>query len=517
MTTSDPVRHMRATEPISQPRATTAAYSVNDHGVDEQRAPSRGKRHRAGRWLILFSITTGTFMANVDATAVTVALPAMAQEYGVQLDALQWVISAYFLAITAVLPVFGRLADMVGRKHVLNTGLAVFVIASLLVALAPTFQTLIAWRVLQGIGASMFMATIMATAVTTFPPEERGRVLGLLTSIVAAGTLLGPAVGGLLTDAFGWRSIFFINVPIGLLGVLGTFVFLPAAAGTGGSWRQLDLPGAVLFAGFSSSLLFGLAMGPGTGWSSRAVLALLAAATLFVLLFAVRESRVSRPLIDLRLFRRRVFGFGNLAAFLSFVLMFFPAVLFPLYLHEVVGWSIAMTGLVMTVQAVAMLLVSPFSGWWSDRVGSMRPALAALGLLTVAMLGTAFIGPAAPSWLIGALLALLGAAFGLFLSPNNSAVMGDLGRHHAGTANGILATLRNLGKAVGVALAVLVYQAFAGTATTVGAPPDVFLAGFRGVFLTGAVLSAVALLAVVCMYRREEPGSSRRPASATAT
>ncbi len=138
---------------------------------------------------------------------------------------------AYLLAITAILPVFGRLADMVGRKRILNAGLALFVGASLVVALAPSYPVLIAFRAVQGIGASMFMATIMATAVTIFPADQRGRVLGLIGSIVAAGTLLGPALGGFLTDAFGWRSIFLINLPVGLLGAVGTLVFLPSERG----------------------------------------------------------------------------------------------------------------------------------------------------------------------------------------------------------------------------------------------------------------------------------------------
>ena len=462
-----------------------------------------------GRWLILVSITTGTFMSNVDAAAVTVALPTMAREFGVGLDALQWVIVGYFLTITAVLPVFGRLADLLGRKRILNSGLAIFVIASLLVALAPTFPLLTAARVLQGVGASMFMATIMATAVTVFPQAERGRVLGLLASVVAAGTVAGPGLGGLLTDAFGWRSIFLINVPIGLLGAVGNLVFLPSdrPAGEPPS-KGFDLLGAVLFAGFSSTLLLGLGAGSSAGWVSWATLGLLGAAVAFLLLFAVQEARAANPVIDLRLFRRRVFGLGNVAAFLSFVLMLFPAVLFPLYLHEVMHRSLGATGLLMTLQAVTMLLVSPLAGWWSDRGGSRQPTLVALGVTTLAMLGSVFLGRGSSVWLIGLVLALFGVGLGLFLSPNNSAVMGDLTRDRAGTAGAILATGRSLGKSVGVAVAVLLYSAFAGTSATVGVEPGVLLSGFRGAFGVGAVLAAVALLAVVLMYRGPEPSAA---------
>jgi EmrB/QacA subfamily drug resistance transporter len=451
---------------------------------------------------VLFSITTGTFMANVDSTAVTVALPTMAREFGVRLDALQWVLSAYLLTITAVLPLFGRLADMVGRSRILNGGLVLFVGGSLVVALAPTFPVLVASRALQGIGASMFMATIMATAVTAFPPGQRGRVLGLIGSIVAAGTLLGPPLGGLLTEAFGWRSIFVVNLPIGLLGAVGTFVFVPRDRGTGGGLRALDLPGAALFAAFVSALLLGLGQGPALGWASPRVVGLLAGAGVLLALFVVRESRTARPLVDLGLLRRRVFGLGILASFVYFLLTVLPPFLYPLYLQEVLGWSTGTTGLVMTLQAAAMLLVSPLSGWWSDRVGSRRPALLALVLLLLGLAGSASLGDEPRPWLIGGLLVLLGVGPGMFNSPNNSAIMGDVARERVGTANGILSTTRNLGRAVGVAVVASGYQAFAGTSATTDVPADTLLAGFRGVFLVGAVLAAAALTAVAFMPRR---------------
>lgn len=466
--------------------------------AEEVPGPVEGR----ARWLLLFSITTGTFMANVDTTAVTVALPIIAREFDVTLDALQWVLLSYLLAITAILPLFGRLADMLGRKRILNIGLAVFASASVVVALAPTFPMLLAFRALQGIGAAMFMATIMGAAITAFPPGQRGRVLGLVSSIVAAGTLMGPPLGGLLTDAFGWRSIFLINLPIGLLGAVGTLFFLPADRGTGGGLRALDLPGAVLFAGFVSALLLGMGRGPTSGWGSADVLALLAGAVVLLLLFVLRARRTARPLIDLALLRRRVFGLGLLAGFLYFAVITITPFLFPLYLQEVLGWSTSTTGLVMALQAVAMLLVSPLSGWWSDRVGSRLPGLAALTLMFAALVLAAFLGADPPAWEVGLLLVLLGVGPGMFNSPNNSAIMGDVARERIGTANGILATTRNLGRAVGVAVVAVTYGAFAGTSATSGLPDATFLDGFRGVFLTGAGLAAAAFVAVVFMHRR---------------
>ena len=455
----------------------------------------------AARWLVLISLSTGTFMANVDSTAVTVALPTIGREFGVALDELQWVLSAYLLTITAVLPLFGRLADMVGRKRILNTGLVLFVVGSVVVAAAPTFPVLVGSRALQGIGASMYMATNMATAVSAFPASQRGRVLGFFSSIVAAGTLVGPPLGGLLTDAFGWRWIFLINLPIGLLGAVGTFFFVPVVRGTGGGVRSLDLPGAALFAAAVTGLLLGLGRGPGHGWASPGVVALLAGSAVALLLFLLRERRTSRPLIDLALLRRRVFGLGTLAAFVYFTLLVMTPFLFPLYLQEVLGWTTSTTGLVMILQAVAMLVVSPLSGWWSDRAGSRAPALTGLIVLGGAFLAAAFLPEDPPVAVIGGLLLLLGVGPGLFNSPNNSALMGDVAPERIGTANGIISTTRNLGRALGVTVVALGYQAFAGTSATAGVPVATFLDGFRGVLLIGVALVAVAFTAVAFMHR----------------
>ena len=457
----------------------------------------------AARWLVLYAISTGTLMANIDSTAVTVALPTLARDFGVRLDDLQWVLSAYLLSITAVLPLFGRLADMMGRKRILNAGLVLFVAGSVVVAVAPTFPVLIGSRVFQGVGAAMFMATNMAVAVSAFPASQRGRVLGFLSSMVAAGTLVGPPLGGLLTDAFGWRSIFLINLPIGLLGAVGAFFFVPVVPGRGGGVGSLDLPGAALFAAAVSGLLLGLGRGPGHGWASWDVVALLAGSAVTLMLFLLRERRTARPLIDLALLRRRVFGLGSLAGLVYYTLLIMTPFLFPLYRQEVLGWTTSTSGLVMILQATTMLVVSPLSGWWSDRAGPRGPALTGLIVLGGSFLAAAFLPEDPPVVLIGGLLALLGIGPALFNSPNNSALLGDVAPERIGTANGIISTTRNLGRALGVTVVALGYQAFAGTSATAGVPVATFLDGFRGVLLIGFVLAVVAFTAVSFMHPRE--------------
>lgn len=469
-------------------------------GIDHQ--VGVGPWSDLSRWIVVIAISTGAFMANIDTTAVAVALPTIADEFGVGLDSVHWVVSAYLLTITAVLPSFARLADIVGRKRVLSIGMAIFVTASGFVAAAPTFELLIAARAAQGVGGAMFMSTIISTAVSAFPDAQRGQVLGVISSTVAAGTVLGPGLGGLLTGAFGWRSIFLINLPIGAAGLIGTLLLLPRHTVSTTRFRRFDFPGAITFAAAASGLLLAAAHGPGSGWNDSTTLVPLGASLAMLAVFIAWELRASDPLVELRLFTQRVFGLGTLASFLCYVLTIFPAILFPIYLQEVLGWSTSSTGAVLVLQAVAMLLVAPLAGSWSDRRGSKSPTIVALGLVVVTMAATTLLGGESEPWLVCLLLLMFGAAFGLFITPNNSAVVGDVSPTHLGVANGTIATVRNAGRAVGVAAVVTVYQFSAHTADMTTAPADVLLNGFRGAFVASSMVAGLALATVIAMHRR---------------
>lgn len=477
--------------------------------MQETRRPAgKGQRvqnpglSRMGKWLILFSITTGTFMANVDASAVTVAIPTMAREFNANLSRLQWILTVYLLVITAVLPVFGRVSDIVGRKRVLNLGLLIFLLGSVLSGLAPGLNMLIAFRVVQGIGAAMFMATIMATAVTAFPAGEKGRVLGLIGSVVAAGTLAGPAVGGALIDLWGWRSIFFVNLPIGLLGAAGTFFFLPDDGPEQGMKGGIDFLGMVLFAGAAAAMLLGLDGVASGGLHSARVLGYLGLSILLFIIFVLQELRVSDPIVDVRLFGRRVFGLGNLSGFMFSMLMAFPAVFFPLYLHEVSGLTPGVLGALMTLQAAAMMIASPLGGRWADKRGPRPAAITGFMFIVLSMGAAALLNTSSSILMVAVVLLLMGVGFGLFLSPNNSAIISDVPPKLLGVANGIIATQRNMGRAVGVAASVLVYALVSGTTRTQNVPPAQFMTGFSSVFLVGVILALAATIATALMFQQ---------------
>ncbi|CAB1127648.1 MFS domain-containing protein [Candidatus Hydrogenisulfobacillus filiaventi] len=468
-------------------------------------------------WAAFAAATTGTFMVNVDASVVNVALPVLAHRFLLPVTILQWAITAYLLVITGTLPLVGRLADSLGRKEVFVAGIAAFTLGSILSALAPDFAVLVAARAFQGLGGATIQANVMAIVALLFPRERRGQALGLIGSVVAAGTLFGPPLGGLLTATWGWRSIFWINVPIGLWGVWASWHYLPRfPRDPAHPLPSLDWAGAAWFLAAVTALQLGLSLlhSP-RGWALTALAAGLTA------LFVRREARAARPLVPPSVFRNPPFTLNLLAGLDYFMLLMFPAFLLPIYLGQVLHLPVGLIGLLMTPQALLMIVVSPWGGRLADRIGVLWPARAGLLLFAAADLGFVLLpGRHAGVWPVLILLALVGVAAGLFSSPNNSAVLGSVPPRDLGLGSSLLAIQRNLGRSLGVALASillsLIWMAH-------GLSPDLspryphyaawFLMAFKGVFLAGAALAAAGLVLVrtppyAHAARREpEPGT----------
>ncbi|MCY0864599.1 MAG: DHA2 family efflux MFS transporter permease subunit [Sulfobacillus sp.] len=472
---------------------------MSEKGVIESRPTvSRPSTALSGRalWLSFAAATTGTFMVNVDASVVNVALPVLQHQFQLPISTLQWVITGYLLIITALLPMAGYLADALGRREVFMGGVLVFTLGSLASALAPNFSGLVAARVLQGIGGATIMANVMAIIALIFPVQERGRALGLIGSVVAAGTLAGPPLGGLLTAWYGWRSIFWINLPVGLWGLWGSWRYLPHfPPDPHASLKRFDWAGAGLFMATTSLLQFGLAdLHHWTG------LAFLAADGVSLAAFIRIESRNEHPLIPLRLFRVRAFSFNMLAGMAYWVLMMFPAFLMPFYLHTERHLPISWVGLSLVPQALAMIIVSPWGGRWADRRGIMGPGRTGLALFILADVLLAGLPLSAPLWTIWLALAIIGVAAGLFSSPQNAAVLNSVTAHDTGLASSLLATQRNLGRAVGVALGSGILSL---VWLLIGAGPNPshtdphyihwLLIGIRGVFWSGIGFALIGL------------------------
>lgn len=469
----------------------------------------RMKQSPRYRWLVVAAVSIGTFMATLDGNIVNVALPAIATDFHATLALLQWVVTAYLLTISSLLPVFGRTADLLGRKNIFALGYIIFTVGSALCGFATGLWFLVAARVLQAVGASMLMANSMAIVSSVFPPKERGRALGVTGTVVALGSLTGPAIGGLLIGWAGWRSAFFINVPIGILGVLAAMLILPSERPVRGGDR-FDFGGAVLFTTGIVGTLFGISNGSELGWTSLPVVVSLLAGLSLLAGFVVLERRVAHPLIDLGLFRIRAFLFGNLSGYLSFVAMFCNTMLLPFYLQLILGWTPEQAGMLLMVQPMMMAVVAPASGRAADRLGAVRLSSAGLCLMACSLLYYALLPGHATLLRILPGPLLMGLGTGLFQSPNNTSVMNAVPPRQMGIAGSINGLVRNLGMVTGIAFSVSLFGLLGGSTVPAAGQAPVFLHAYRYVMLA-AMAIALGGMAVSLKRTGAVPSNPAQP------
>ena len=413
------------------------------------------------RWWILASVMAVLIMAPVDGSVVNIIIPVIQQDFRVEhLGTVAWVQLAYLIVIGGLILPMGRLGDLWGFRRIYLSGAALFTVSSALCGLAPSLSWLVFARVLQAIGACMLMALSSGIITAVFPTEERGRALGVVGMCVAIGLVVGPSFGGFLAH-FGksWRWVFFINVPIGLFGGLWCARMLPPLRV--GPRARVDWLGGLLAVTTLTALLLAVTHGSPWGWTSRAVLALLALSLTSAVAFVRQERRHPAPMLDLFLFRNRVFAGANLASMMNFLGQSCAIFLTPVLLEDGFGYNTAKAGIILAVVPLGVILLAPISGSLSDRIGTRGLAAAgesvvALGLAGMAILlhsiGAGSLMQARALPLILCMLALVGIGTGLFQSPNNSAIMGSVPRTHLGIGGGILATVRCLGMAFGIAL-----------------------------------------------------------------
>ncbi|MFJ4870027.1 MFS transporter [Streptomyces sp. NPDC088757] len=445
--------------------------------------PGPGARRR---WTVLAVCALSMFLVGVDTTIVNVGLPEIGRGLGTDTRGLAWVVDAYTVVMAGLLVVSGALADRFGRRRVFRCGLLVFGLASLACALAPSLGVLVAARAVQGVGASMLSPVALAIVVNAMPdPRERARAIGIWASVFGLSMAAGPVAGGALVDAFGWRSVFWINAPVVATALLLVALFVPESRGERA--RRVDLPGQVLL-----TLLLGLFVGllvegPRIGWTSPAALAghvlTAAVATGFVLV----ELRRDEPLMDLRLFRRPPFAAAVLGATAVFVALNATLLLHTLHLQHTRGWSPLASGAATLPMALGATLCAPWSGSLVGRLGPRRPLLLAGGFTTAG--GLCLVGLDRDTGVPLILLALLliGIGFGFANAPLTHTAVGGLPPSRAGVAGAITSTARQLGAAVGIAAA--------GGLVASAAPADLAAAtrpGWLLVTACGLVLLAAA-------------------------
>jgi len=439
-----------------------------------------------------------SFMGSLDGSIVNVALPTIAKAFGVGMDGVQWAVASYLVAASALVLVFGKIGDLLGKKGVFLAGFLLFGLGSLFCALSWSLPILIASRVFQAVGAAMFMSTNQGLIMATFPPEERGRALGFLGTTVALGTMIGPPLGGLMVEYLGWQSLFLINIPISVLAFAAGSVMLPKERGKG-TLAGFDAAGSILFILFVVGTFFFLLDGQDLGWSSPVNLASVAVAALALVAFILRETRIDKPMIDLSIFRSELFSVSIVCVLIAFCTLFCMNIIQPFYLQDLLGLSPAMSGLILLASPLLMGIVAPFSGYLADKAAPEIVSFAGLAVELAAVVGMCFLDRSSSPGYAFACLAVFGVGQGVFNSPNTKLIMSFAPRDKTGIAGSINALARNMGMVSGVAFAVSilygVMSSVLGTKVTGYAAGEdaAFVAGMRVAFAAAAGLLLVAI------------------------
>lgn len=454
----------------------------------------------------LIAVTMASFLTPFMGSSVNLAIPSIGQEFNSSALLLSWVVSSYLLSTAAFLLPFGRLADIVGRKKIFVAGVTLFSLSSLLCGSAWSIEALIFFRVLQGIGGAMIFSTAMAILTSVFPPNERGKVLGINVATVYTGLSLGPVLGGAMNQHLGWQSIFYFNVLMGVL-IVPLAVLKLKGEWAGAKGESYDLAGAVLYSAGLVAFLYGFSS-IATSASAKFVLA---AGLVLLAVFVRREVRVGQPILDLKLFSRNItFAFSNLAALINYSATFAVGFLLSLYLQVVVGHDSQTAGLILLSQPVIMALLSPFAGTLSDRVEPRIVASWGMGLTTLGLAVFSFISKDTPVWLIVANLALLGTGFALFSSPNSNAIMGSVEKRFYGVASSTLGTMRLIGQAVSMAIATLIIDLHIGSAQLSPANAPLLMLSLKTSFM---VFAFTCFGGVFASLARGNVNTARQPNS----
>jgi EmrB/QacA subfamily drug resistance transporter len=472
------------------------------------------------RWLSLSVASLATLIVTADSGQLSIALPAIITEFNADLTLAGWIALVYALVTASLYLPCGRLSDLFGVGKLFLAGFALYSASSLAAGLSQSAGQLIFLRALQAGGAALVMANNFALVTALFPPQERGRAMGIAGGTISAmGYTLGPVLGGLLTYGLGWRSNFYLSAMLALAALGAARLLLPPESfkGSSATREPFDFAGALAFALGISLLLFALTAVQKGAWQGSLVGAASLGGVGALGFFIWRERRLSFPLLDLKLFRIPAFTLGNTARWISFIAMSVNNLLMPFYLQSATGLDPLRAGFLVAPTPLAMALLAPLTGWMSERFVPER--LCALGLAiagaSLAFLG--FLSPRASSLEVAFGLGLLGVGMGLFQTPNNNLLMSSVPRERLGVGSSFLSIVRSLGYSVGAALAAAIVsarlvgatgqsslQVIGGQAGFESGSPVLaaFLQGYRYAYLTAAILCLVG--AVVSAVRVSE-------------
>jgi EmrB/QacA subfamily drug resistance transporter len=468
------------------------------------------------KWWTLVAVSFGLFMIMLDNTVVNVALPSIRADLGISISELEWVVNAYALTFGVLLLTGGKLADLLGRRAIFIAGLVIFTGASLWCGLAGGAASLIAARTVQGVGAALMNPATLSIITATFPPRLRGTAIGIWAGVSALALAIGPLVGGILTEKINWSWIFFVNIPVGILGVIAARVFIDETKDTSREQR-LDLPGLVTSAVGLFALTYGLIETNTHAWGSTRVLVLLGIAVVALVAFVILELRQRLPMLDLSLFRDPTFSGANATMGLVGLAMFGIFFYNSLFLQNVLGYSAIKTGATFLPMTVLIILVAPVAGRVSDRIGPRWLMGAGMTLLTGSLLLFATLDAHSTFWAILPGLLVGGFGMAITMAPTTSAAMGSVPVDKAGVGSAVINSMRQVGGSLGIAIMGTLVAAEVSVSQFDPRYPVQFVDGYHRALMVGAgILLAGAFVAVLTVGRprRAEVPAVAEPAPA---
>jgi EmrB/QacA subfamily drug resistance transporter len=452
------------------------------------------------KWWTLMAVAFGLFMIMLDNTVVNVALPSIAKDLKISISELEWIVTAYALVFASLLITGGKLADMIGRRRVFVIGLSIFSASSLACGLAPNAGFLIGARAVQGIGAALMSPATLSIITATFPPKQRGQAIGIWAGVSALALAIGPLIGGLIVDNVGWNWIFFLNVPIGVLGIAVSQLVIKESRDTSHE-QSIDLPGLVTSGLALFCLSYALIEGSKRGWASAEIVGLFVAAGALLAAFIVLESRQRLPMLDLSLFRIPSFVGANVVALLVSLAMFGVFFFVSLYVQNILGYSPTKAGAIFLPMTILIILIAPIAGRLSDRIGGRWLMGGGMTLLGTSLLLYQRVGVHSDFWTLLPALIVGGVGMAIVMSPMTSVAMASVPVDKAGVGSGVLNSFRQIGGALGIAVMGAIISSYLTAPTRSPGAPQQFVNGLHAALLVSAFIAFAGAVVAIVLVR----------------
>ena len=467
------------------------------------------------KWWTLAAVAFGLFMIMLDNTVVNVALPSIERDLHVSIESLEWIVTAYALTFAALLITGGKLGDLYGRKLIFIIGIGIFTLSSLACGFAPNAGFLIGARMVQGVGAALMNPASLSIITATFPPRERGQAIGIWAGVSAMALAIGPLVGGVIVDTINWNWIFFINVPVGIVGIVVSWFVITESRDMSRE-QSIDLPGLVTSSLGLFALTYALIEGNQRGWTSVEILSLFAAAVVLLVAFVVVEYRQRLPMLDLSLFKSGTFTGANTVAMLVSLGMFGVFFFVSLYVQNILGYSAIQAGAIFLPMTILIILIAPIAGKASDRIGSRWLMGAGMTIVGISLLLYQRVGLHSTFWTLLPSLLLGGAGMALTMSPMTAAAMSSVPVDKAGVGSGVLNSFRQMGGSLGIAIMGAIVASYLTAPAHSPQAAQQFVSGLHAALLVSAVITFAAAGVAIALVRSVPQTERSQLAEATA-